>query len=131
MLTGAIPSGGTYALDMKTEQGPTSAGWWRGVPRTPGFAVALGPPYLALWPALVKHAESSSGQATLSLSRWERGRSVTQEVGPVPESISQRWTPEYTNPRGRGWSMNWNTKYPPVFPFGDAPPGCLDRESGS
>ena len=89
--------------------------------------MVLGEPCRSLWPSFNEKPESSDGLALLTLPEWKKGTSVTQVAGTVPEGLTQRWNPEWTNPDGRGWSMRWNSLYPPVFPFGQAPPDCLDR----
>jgi hypothetical protein len=44
---------------------------------------------------------------------WVAGNNLTIEV---PDGIRQKWTPEYTNV-GVGWSINWVTEYPQMWPF--------------
>lgn len=122
-LGGCIRMGGTYAADMQTEFGPTRGPFWRGVPRDPGHACVLGPRYADVWPGFRNRAREEDGLAFVSCERWERPHTVLQFTGPVPDEISQRRTPQWTEHKaGGGLVQNWNTEYPAVWPLGERPP---------
>lgn len=122
-LNGFVRSGGTYAVDMATEQGPVRGPFWRGVPRDPGHACVCGPAYLKLWPRFAEQAETEGSLGFITSDDWLSSEGVVGRAGPLPEAIAQLRTPEWIrHPRHRGWVMNWNTDYPPSWPFGERPP---------
>jgi len=125
-LGGCIPSRTTYCSDFYTEESPTKSWWWRGIPRKPGCAVALGDPYASLWPEFTRLAERKGETCLVTLPQWSKGGSIQEITGPVPEGLMQRWTPEMAQASHGGWSMRWNTEYPPVFPFGGRPEGIVE-----
>ena len=124
ILCGFLPMGGTYGSDTETEFHPAAGPWWTGIPRVVGQAAVLGEPYLALWPDFVEAAETVDDLAFLSTSNWTTREEVSGLAGGVPEPVAQRWVPEWTSaaPLG-GKTINWNTEFPPVWPFGNAGAG--------
>ncbi len=116
-LNGYIPTRGTYAADIETEFHPVQGPWWRGIPCKLGHAAILGKPYVPLWESFVEAAEQEQGLAFLSTSNWTSEQEVSEHVGGVPEGVAQRWTPAWVDSPTGGRVINWNTEYPPLWPF--------------
>lgn len=74
-------------------------GCWRGLPRTLGLAVAVGEPYLSLWPE-VKHSSDGADHsvATHCMPDWRTASPVSELTGSPPKSLCQPndaiWTEE-------------------------------------
>ena len=105
--------GATYGSNMETEIHPIRSWFWRGIPQELGHAVAIGAPYVDLWPSVKSKGQSHGDLVVLDTGAWIEGNNLTIES---PDGICQKWTPEYTND-GAGWSINWVTEYPQVWPF--------------
>ena len=122
-LNGFARMGATYGSDAETEFHPVQGPWWFGIPCRVGHAAVLGEPYLALWPGFVEAAQVVDDLAFLSTNDWITPEEVSSLVGGVPEPLAQRWVPEWTAAARGGMTINWNTEYPPVWPFGNAGAG--------
>lgn len=116
-LRGFARMGATYGTDMETEFHPVKGPWWIGIPRVLGHAGVLGAPYVALWPRFVKAAQVVAGLAFLSTDDWTNRKEVSNLAGGVPDTLAQRWIPEWAATRYGGKAVNWNTEYPPTWPF--------------
>jgi hypothetical protein len=112
-LNDYVRMGATYGSDMKTEVHPIRSWFWRGIPRELGHAVAIGAPYIDLWPNAQSEGQPRGNLFVMDAGPWVAGNNLTIEV---PDGIRQKWTPEYTNV-GVGWSINWVTEYPQMWPF--------------
>ena len=76
--------------------------------------MALGAPYLTLWPDLQKIGEQEGDIVFLSDKDWTRSHDVFARVGMVPEALavqSPAYAPDRPGPNGR-------RVYPSVWPFG-------------
>jgi hypothetical protein len=122
-LKGFRPMGATYGSDTDTDFHPVRGPWWMGIPRTLGHAVVLGEPYLALWPRFVEGAQVADGLAFLSTKDWTILEEVSSLVGGVPDELAQRWIPRWTASPYGGKAINWNTEFPPQWPFENAGAG--------
>jgi hypothetical protein len=91
--------------------------WWIGVPREVGQAMVLGEPYLALWPRFIETAKVVDHLAFLSTKDWTTQEEASNLVDGVPEALAQRWIPKWTATSYGGRAVNWNTEYPPLWPF--------------
>jgi hypothetical protein len=100
-------SGPTIDFGSARDEHPVKSVWWKGIPHTMGLAAVVGPPYLELWPELMREADLDDGQAFLSLDDWAAEGDVAQKVGGVPERISP----------GRSAPWHLLTEYPEVWPF--------------
>ncbi len=126
-LGGLLRSGGSYGVDMQTEESPVRGPFWRGVPRNPGHACVCGSAYLDRWPRFADQATINGSLGFVSGEAWDSADDVINRVGPVPEAIAQIHTPAWTqDPSHGGWVKNWNTEYPSDWPFAD-PPSAADR----
>jgi hypothetical protein len=97
---------------------PVCGPFWAGIPKAGGHAVALGEPYLSLWPEFRATAERARDIAFLSEEDWSPFKDVFSRVGAVPQGMVQQ-SPAYD-----GVGPNQNRVYPAVWPFG---PTHLDR----
>jgi hypothetical protein len=122
-LKGFIRMGATHGSNIKTEFHPVKGPWWTGIPRVVGHAVVLGEPYLALWPRFVEVAQMADGLAFLSTNDWTTQEEVSNLVGGVPDPLAQRWIPKWATTSYGGKAVNWNTEYPPLWPFEDVGAG--------
>jgi len=113
-VDGYSREGATYASDRKTEVHPICDWFWRGVPRELGHAVAIGPPYVDLWPQALEHGQRSEGLVVLDVGSWQKGCTLDLET---PDGIRQAWTPVWVE-GDLGWSINWVKEYPEIWPFG-------------
>lgn len=106
---------GMNAYEMMASDRHPVCGWfWAGMPRQGGHAVALGAPYLTLWPDLQKIGEQEGDIVFLSDKDWTRSHDVFARVGMVPEALavqSPAYAPDRPGPNGR-------RVYPSVWPFG-------------
>lgn len=112
-LNGYERIGATYGSDMKTEVHPIYSWFWRGIPRKLGHAIAVGNPYLNLWPEVVSKGQSHGEFVSLDAGEWTAGKDLTIQA---PEGICQKWTPAYEKTKF-GWSINWVKEYPETWPF--------------
>ncbi len=101
---------------METEVHPVRSGFWRGVPRTPGLAMVLGPPYAELWP--LDGAERVGELVFLEQAEWGSGQRLDTRV---PADLVQRWEPGWKETVQGGYVMNWCDEFPPNWPFGPNP----------
>lgn len=115
-LGGRIRHGGSYGTDTETEELPTAAWWWKGIPRLPAVAVVLGEPYLSRWPEVREIATVQDDLAFVSPGEWTRPLAPLQLR--IPDRLAQRWNPTWVPSEWGGLTMNWNTEYPPDWPFG-------------
>lgn len=116
-LKGYLRMGGTYGSDMHTDFHPVKGPWWIGIPRRLGHAAVLGEPYLSLWPGFVEAAQVSGDLAFLSTADWSDQEEASRLLDAIPDALAQRWIPEWTDAPGGGKTVNWNTHYPPQWPF--------------
>jgi len=66
-------------------------GPWRGLPETLGLAIALGEPYLSLWPSMRKRSEGTVAMA--ALPDWTVPGCISDLVGKPPEGLCQPGDP--------------------------------------
>ena len=100
---------GIEAADLEQDYPSTTRSWfWRGVPRTLGHAVVLGPEYQHAWPEFIAQAQVENGFAFASTWDWSSDVDLLQQIGGVPEGIALL----------PGEGMGRAQKYPPVWPFG-------------
>jgi hypothetical protein len=111
LLPDFVWSGGRTASDWRTAVGPVRSGFWRGIPRSPGLAMALGPPYSALWtPTGAVHEH---GLLLVEPADWSKPETLPLKV---PRDLAQPWTPRQVRGQG-GYVINWCEDYPRSFPF--------------
>jgi hypothetical protein len=96
---------------LDAEQHPVCGPFWAGIPREGACAVALGQPYLSLWPEFDAVAERESDIGFLSQPSWTDQESVFVTSGPVPERLGQQ-SPGYD-----GLGPNRSRVYPSEWPF--------------
>jgi len=113
-LHGYVPMGATFGGDMNTEIHPIRSRFWRGIPRELGHAVAIGAPYVDLWPQARAAGRPHGDLIVLDAGSWTDGNELTVDA---PEGIRQKGTPGYTN-QGGGWRIEWVSEYPETWPFG-------------
>ena len=116
-LQGFVRMGATYGSDMQTDVHPIRSWFWRGIPIELGHAVAIGEPYISLWPQAVEAGHRVGEFVILDSGQWTNGNNV---VSNAPDGIRQAWTPAYAND-GRGWTVNWVTECPEIWPFESLP----------
>lgn len=112
-LNGFLPMGATYGSDFESEVEPIRSWFWRGVPRELGHAVAIGEPYVHLWPGAIAEGTRHGDLVVLDSGQWIAGSNLTTVV---PDPISQRWTPKWVR-EGTSYSVNWVDAYPEIWPF--------------
>lgn len=122
-LKGYLRMGATVGSDSETGFHPVKGPWWIGIPRIVGHAAVLGKPYLALWSQFVESAQIAGGLAFLSTKNWTTQEEVSDLAGGVPDPLAQRWIPKWATSSYGGMAVNWNTEYPPVWPFENPGPG--------
>jgi hypothetical protein len=96
---------------LDAERHPVCGPFWAGVPREGACAIALGRPYLPLWPEFDAVAQREGGIGFLSQPSWMDQESVLLASGPVPEHVAQQ-SPGYD-----GLGPNRNPVYPSEWPF--------------
>lgn len=109
------PGGGTYGQMLAADHHPVCSCFWAGIPTDGGNAVALGEPYLSLWPEFEAAGERDRDVVFLSQSAWTTQQNVSDLVGGVPEGLAMQssgYAPE-------GLGPNFNRVYPPIWPFGN------------
>jgi hypothetical protein len=116
-LQGFLRMGATYGSDMDTDFHPVKGPWWIGIPRSVGHALVLGEPYLSCWTAFRSSTAIERDLGFLSTGDWRTGEEVSDMVGGVPDALAQRWVPEWVESEYGGMSINWNTEFPPEWPF--------------
>jgi hypothetical protein len=116
-LKGFTRMGATCGSDIETDFHPVKGPWWIGIPRIVGHAVVLGEPYLSLWSRFVEAAQVADGLAFLSTNEWTTQEEVSNLTGGVPDTLAQRWIPKWVATSYGGKAVNWNTEYPPIWPF--------------
>jgi hypothetical protein len=97
-------------IDSESALHPVRNGWWNGVPANLGPAAVLGPPYAALWPKFVGHAEQQGSLYFVTGDDWLSKTGVERVVGKVPRDIAQG---RYNDP----FRVNARTTYPREWPF--------------
>jgi hypothetical protein len=80
----------TMAEFLDAERHPVRGPFWAGIPRERACAVALGQPYLSLWPEFDAVAERESDIGFLSQPSWMDQDGVFVASGPVPERLAQQ-----------------------------------------
>lgn len=103
--------GGTVAEFLDAERHPVCGPFWAGIPREGACAVALGQPYLSLWPDFAAVAEREGDIGLLSRPSWMDKESVFVRSGAVPERLAQQ-SPGYD-----GLGPNRSPVYPSEWPF--------------
>ena len=86
ILGGWILRGRRLWADSKTESHPIRS--WRGLPRKPGIAVAIGEPYLSRWPEMKHHAVDEN-LAMVSISDWRSRGDISHLAGNPPAELCQ------------------------------------------
>ena len=112
VLSGLTWAGATTGSDMRTDVHPVRSWFWRGIPPTPGLAIVLGPPYVALWPMV--DAERSGELVFVEHPDWSSGESLHLQV---PTDLAQRWEPSWMQGEHGGYAVNWCDEYPSTWPF--------------
>jgi hypothetical protein len=104
---------GSATIDefLDAERHPVCGPFWAGIPREGACAVALGEPYLSLWPEFAAVAEHEGDVGFLSHPSWMDQESVLARSGPVPERLAQQ-SPGYD-----GLGPNGSRVYPSEWPF--------------
>ncbi len=105
------PGGGTLDELLDAEHHPVCGPFWAGIPRDGASAVALGQPYLSLWPVFDAAAEHESNIGFITQPSWMDPESVFIRVGRVPERLAQQ-SHGYD-----GLGPNQNRAYPSEWPF--------------
>jgi len=108
-LDGFLPMGATYGSDMHTAVHPIRSWFWRGVPAELGHALALGTPYVDLWPDAARIGKVIDGFLFLDSDDWQ---TQSLHIEP-PSSIRQAWMPG----KDSAHYSDWKNEYPPVWPF--------------
>jgi hypothetical protein len=108
------PGGATFDELMAADRHPVCGWFWAGIPRDGGHAVALGQPYLTLWPQFEKLGERDGGLVFLSNDNWIQSADVFARVGGVPEALAVQCSAYAHDTFG----PNLDRVYPPVWPFG-------------
>jgi len=98
---------GRYWVTSETERHPICSWWWSGIPTGSVYAVALGEPYVDLWPDFVVGSEKIGAASVRTALDW-RVVAPPLSVPNVPVSIRQV-RPEY--------NINSNRAYPDTWPF--------------
>lgn len=106
--------GGTVDELLDAERHPVCGPFWAGIPRDGASAVALGQPYLSLWPEFATVAEHDDDIGFIGQPSWMDQESVFVRVGPVPERLAQQ------SPGFDGINPNRNRVYPSEWPFSEA-----------
>jgi len=114
-LQGFKRRGSSYGSDYKSDVHPIKSWWWHGIPLELGHAVAVGDPYVELWPEIKKVGTAVDSLYLADVGLWQVGNNLPFQA---PESIRQARTPRYYSP-GRGWMIDYVEEYPEVFPFHD------------
>ena len=110
LLGGHLLRRGRDFIDGESALHPVRNGWWNGVPARLGPAAVLGPPYDALWPKFVRHAERQGGLYFVTGEDWPSNAGVERIVGKVPRGIAQG---RYSDP----YRVISRTTYPRDWPF--------------
>lgn len=114
--------GGARATDLRViDQHPVCSWFWAGIPSDGGVAVALGEPYLSLWPDFRAAGERDGELVFLSSQDWTQRANVFEPIGGVPSELRTQSPAYATEPNAFG--PNLNRAYPPVWPFG--PPQAI------
>ena len=107
--------GGARASELQPiELHPVCSWFWAGIPDDGGAAVALGEPYLSLWPGFRSAGEREGALVFLSADDWTQRQNVLETIGGVPRDLAAQ-SPAYD-----AFGPNRNRVYPPVWPFGSA-----------
>jgi hypothetical protein len=101
----------TVAEFLDAERHPVCGPFWAGIPREGACAVALGQPYLSLWPDFDAVAEREGDIGFLSQPSWMDQENVFKHVGNVPEGLAQQ-SPGYD-----GLGPNRSPVHPSEWPF--------------
>lgn len=112
-LKGYVRMGGTYGSDHKSEEHPIRSWFWRGVPGELGHAIAIGEPYIDLWPQASMEGERHGDLIVLDTCRWVDGDNLTIKV---PGGIRQKSAPKYLS-NGDALNSEWLDEYPDIWPF--------------
>ena len=100
-------SRGRYWVKSDTESHPVCSWWWSGVPPGPVYAIALGKPYLNLWPEFQTNSLREGSCVVHSTVDWRAG-ATPLSIPEAPASIRQV-RPEY--------QINRDRMYPAIWPF--------------
>lgn len=98
---------GRYWVKSDTESHPVCSWWWTGIPSGPAYAIALGEPYLNLWPEFLTDSLRIGSCVVRSTADWRTG-APTLSFPDAPISIRQV-QPEYR--------INRDRVYPAIWPF--------------
>src|SRR5678816_1845845 len=80
------PDGATILQYIAADRHPVCEWFWAGIPRDGGHAVALGKPYLELWPEFVAAGEHDDGIVFMCGDDWrDPTENVFHRVGGVPD----------------------------------------------
>jgi len=101
---------GRYWIATTTEHHPVCSWWWSGVPAGAVYAMALGKPYIDLWPEFGGAAERLGSAMVQMAADWQAGAPALKQTT-IPPRIRQP-RPEF--------SFDPDRKYPAEWPF--APP---------
>ncbi len=112
-LKGYVRMGGTYGVDHKSEEHPIRSCFWRGVPSELGHAIAIGEPYIDLWPQASMEGERHGDLTVLNTGRWVEGDNLTIKV---PDRIRQKSAPKYDSSEDV-LNSQWIDVYPEIWPF--------------
>jgi hypothetical protein len=100
---------------LAADRHPVCGRFWAGIPREGGHAVALGQPYLALWPEFVAGGEHDDGIVFMCGDDWrDPTENVFHRVGSVPDGLATQCSGYADGQLG----PNPSRVYPPVWPFG-------------
>jgi hypothetical protein len=98
---------GRYWIASTTDHHPICSWWWSGVPTGSVYAVALGDPYIELWPEFGISAERIDTVLGRMALDWRAGAPSLKQPT-VPPSIEQPQPEFHINP---------DRRYPAVWPF--------------
>jgi len=108
---------GVRAVDLQQmDRHPVCSWFWAGIPSDGGVAVALGEPYLSLWPAFHAAGERDGNLVLLSSRDWLQPANVFEGIGGVPNGLAMQSPAYATEPNTFG--PNLHRVYPPIWPFG-------------
>jgi hypothetical protein len=86
ILSGWIARGTRLYANSKTESHPIRT--WRGLPQTLGVAMALGEPYLSLWPQMRRYSVDGT-LALVTVPDWRSRENVSDLAGNPPAELCQ------------------------------------------
>jgi hypothetical protein len=102
---------GTIDEWLDAERHPVCGPFWAGIPTDGARAVALGQPYLSLWPEFAAVAEHEGEIGFIAAPNWMHPENVLVRVDRVPARLAQQ------SPGYEGLGPNRNPTYPSDWPF--------------